>query len=137
MGTRLRSGWILYLAWSFTGCGMLPVGEVAHHTISTLTHSSVRTSDAGPVVIDLSERSDVSVSLKPFSSVLAAMPSGAFFGSSTLRLSQNGDGSIVVRSDGRSSSLLRGLDPSAVNPAVLPFLFPSCEVPANSVGVSY
>jgi hypothetical protein len=63
------------------------------------------------------------------SPLLTALPSGAFVGSSTLRLSQNGDGSISVLSDGGSISLLRGLDPALVNPAVRPYLFPSCDVP--------
>jgi hypothetical protein len=64
------------------------------------------------------------------------MPAGAFSGPSTLQLSKKGDGSISVLSDGRSVSLLRGLDPALVNPAVLPFLFPSCDVPVPPVRVS-
>ena len=93
-------------------------------------------SDTGPVASDSSERSAVPVSFHGPSPVLTAMPAAAFFGSSTLHLSKNGDGSISVLSDGRSVSLLRGLDPALVNPAVLPFLFPSCDVPVSPVGVS-
>ena len=63
------------------------------------------------------------------SPLLTALPAGDFFGSSTLRLSKNDDGSISLLSDGRSVSLLHGLDPALVNPAVRPFLFPSCDVP--------
>lgn len=128
MGIGLRLAWVFCLAWSSTACGMFPVWNVAHQTIGSLAHSPVRRSDAGPVVIDSSERSGVSGSLTAFSSVLTVMPTGGLFSSPTLRLSQNGDGSIAVLSDDRSASLLRGLDPALVNPAMLPFLFPSCDV---------
>ena len=47
---------------------------------------------------------------------------------SSLRLVQYDGGSILLRSDSRSESLLQGLDPSLVHPAVRPFLFPSCDV---------
>ena len=49
---------------------------------------------------------------------------------SSLRLVQYDGGSILLRSDSRSESLLQGLDPSLVHPAVRPFLFPSCDVSA-------
>lgn len=45
-----------------------------------------------------------------------------------IRLVQHDDGSVAVYSGGRSASLLRGIDPALINPAVLPFLFPSCTV---------
>jgi hypothetical protein len=47
---------------------------------------------------------------------------------SSLRLVQDDGGSILLHSDRRSGSLLQGLDPSLVHPAVRPFLFPSCDV---------
>jgi hypothetical protein len=56
---------------------------------------------------------------------------GAFLGSATLGMSKNGDGSIAILSDGRCVYLLRGLDPARVNPAVIPFLFPFCNVQAT------
>lgn len=133
MGIRFRLAWVLCFAWSFTACGIFPVGDDAHQTIGSFARSPVRTSDAGPVVIDSGQRFGV----KESSAVLTAMPVGVFLGSSTLRLSQNGDGSIAVRSAGRSLSLLRGLDPALVNSAVLPFLFPSCDVPVTPAGVSH
>ncbi len=47
---------------------------------------------------------------------------------SSLRLVQDDGGSILLHSDRRSESLLQGLDPSLVHPAVRPFLFPSCDI---------
>jgi hypothetical protein len=47
---------------------------------------------------------------------------------SSLRLVQDDGGSILIHSDRRSESLLQGLDPLLVHPAVRPFLFPSCDV---------
>lgn len=46
---------------------------------------------------------------------------------SSVRLVQDDGGSILIHSDPRSGSLLQGLDPSLVHPAVRPFLFPSCD----------
>ena len=90
-----------------------------------------RASDTGPVAGHSSERFGAPVSFHEPSPVLTAMPAATFFGSSTLRLWKNGDGSISVLSDGRSVSLLRGRDPALVNPAMLPFLFPSCDGPVS------
>jgi hypothetical protein len=53
---------------------------------------------------------------------------GTAWGVSSLRLVQDDGGSILIRSDRRSESLLQGLDPSLAHPAVRPFLFPSCDV---------
>ena len=53
---------------------------------------------------------------------------GAAWHVSSLRLVQDDGGSILLHSDRRSESLLQGLDPSLVHPAVRPFLFPSCDV---------
>lgn len=47
---------------------------------------------------------------------------------SSLRLVQDDGGSILLHSDRRFGGLFRGLDPSLVDPAVRPFLFPSCNV---------
>lgn len=137
MGIAIRLVCAFSLAWSFTACGMLSVGDVAHQTIPFLAPSPIRTSNAGPVIIDSSGRSGASGSFNDPSMILTTMPAGVFFGSSTLHLSQNEDGSISVLSDSRSVSLLRGLDPALVNPAVLPFLFPSCDVPLSLVGIAH
>jgi len=136
MGIWCRVVVVLSLAWSLTACARLPVGDVAHRAIPSLALSPIRTSDAGPVAIGSGDRSAVRVAFKAPSPVLTALPAAAFFGPSTLRLSKNGDGSISVLSDSRSVSLLGGLDPALVNPAVLPFLFPFCEAPAAPAGVS-
>jgi hypothetical protein len=137
MGIWFRLAWVLSLACSLTACAALPPGVVVHQTTLSLTSSPIRASDAGPVVSDSSERSALPVTVHGPSPVLTAMPAAAFFGSSTLHLSKNEDGSISVLSDGRSVSLLRGLDPALVNPAVLPFIFPSCDVLVSPVGVSH
>ena len=137
MGIGFRLAWVLCLAWSLTACATFPVGDISHQTISSLALSPIRASDAGLVVSSSNDRVGGSASPNAPSTVLTAMPAGVFFSSSTLHLSKNGDGSISVLSDGRSSSLLRGLDPALVNPAVLPFLFPSCDVPVSPVGVAH
>mgnify|MGYP001588884881 CR=1 FL=1 len=131
MGIWFRLVWGLSLAWSFTACARLPLGDVPHQTIPSLTLSPIQGSDAGVVANNSSDRSGIPVSFRETSTLLTARPAADFFGSSTLRLSKNGDGSISVHSDGGSVSLLRGLDPALVNPAVRPFLFPSCDVPTS------
>jgi hypothetical protein len=137
MGIWFRLACAFTLAWSLTACAALPTGVVVHQRTLSLTSSPIRASDASPVASDSSERSAVPVLFHGPAPVLTAIPAAAFFGSSTLHLSQNGDGSISVLSDGRSVSLLRGLDPALVNPAVLPFIFPSCDVLVSPVGVSH
>jgi hypothetical protein len=132
IGCRLALGFSL--AWSLTACAGLSVGEVAHQTFPSLALSPMRASTAGTLAGDSRDR--FAAPMDESSPLLTAMPTGAFLGSSTLRLSKNGDGSISVLSDGRSVSLLSGLDPALVDPAVRPFLFPSCEVPESPVGVS-
>ena len=129
MGIAFRLALVSCLAGSLTACATFPIGDISHQAISSLALSPIRASDAGLVVINSSGRPAGAASPNASSTVPTAMPAGAFFGSSTLHLSKNGDGSISVLSDGRSSSLLRGLDPALVNPAVLPFLFPSCDAP--------
>jgi len=130
MGIWCRLVLVLFLAWSLAACASLRLGDVPHQTIPSLTLSPIRASNAGPLAGDSGDRSGIPVSFHETSPILTAIPAGAFFGSSALHLSKNGDGSISVVSDGRSVSLLHGLDPALVNPAVLPFLFPSCDVPA-------
>jgi len=129
MDITFRWAWVLFLTWSLTACAGLSVGDVAHQAMPSLALSPIRASNAGPLAIDSGYRSGIPVSFHEPSPVLTAMPVGIFFGPSTLRLSKNGDGAISVVSDGRPVSLLHGLDPALVNPAVLPFLFPSCDVP--------
>ena len=109
----LWRGMALFLSfmWSLTACTGFPVGTAR---------------------IESSGRSAFPGALQESSMRLTAQPVSASFGSSTLRLSKNGGGSISIHSDGRSVSLLQGLDPTLVNPAVLPFLFPSCTVPVSS-----
>jgi hypothetical protein len=122
---RLALG--LSLVWSLTACAGLSVGEAAHQTVPSL--SPMRAFTAGPLAGD--SRARFAVPINESSPLLTALPAGDFFGASTLRLSKNGDGSVSVLSDGGFVSLLRGLDPALVNPAVRPFLFPSCDVPVT------
>lgn len=76
----------------------------------------------------------IPVSSKPLmedegtSTSLLRSVTGAAWHVSSLRLVQDDGGSILIHSDRRSESLLQGLDPSLVHPAVRPFLFPSCDV---------
>ncbi|MDP1945999.1 MAG: hypothetical protein Q8L77_00735 [Nitrospirota bacterium] len=128
---RLAS--VLCLVWSFTACAGLSIGDLAHQTIPSLALSPIQASIAGPVA---SDQSAVSVSFNEPSMVLVAMPAGAFFSASSLYLSQNENGSIAIHMNGRSFSPLRGLDPALVNPDLLPFLFPSCDVPAVPLDVT-
>ncbi|TKB71173.1 MAG: hypothetical protein E8D46_17550 [Nitrospira sp.] len=134
MGIWLRLVWGLSVVWSLTACAGFPLGDVSHQTIHSLALSPMRASTVGPLAGDYRGRFAVPVPMDESSSLLTVLPTGDFFGSSTLRLSKNEDGSVSVLSDGRPGSLLRGLDPALVNPAVRPFLFPSCEVPANTLG---
>lgn len=129
MGMAVRLAMVLCLAGSLTACTTFPVGDISHRTIPSLSLSPLGASDAGLVVNNSNDRPGGSASPNAPPTVLTAMPAGIFIASSMLHLSKNGDGSISVLSDGRSGSLLRGLDPALVNPAVLPFLFPSCDAP--------
>jgi hypothetical protein len=130
MGFWFRLVWGLSLVWSLAACARLPLGDVPHQTIPSLMLSPVRALGADSVAGDSSSRSAIPTSFHEPSMLLTVRPAADFFGSSTLRLSKNGDGTISVLSDGGSVSLLRGLDPALVNPAVRPFLFPSCDAPA-------
>lgn len=80
---------------------------------------------SSPVMIPISSRpftEDEGTSTTLFRSV-----TGAARYVSSVHLNQDDAGSILLHSDRRSESLLQGLDPSLVHPAVRPFLFPSCD----------
>lgn len=64
------------------------------------------------------------------------LPAGSELSASSITLSTNADGSVSLHTNGGSVSTLRGLDPALVNPDLLPFLFPSCDVPAVLLGVA-
>ena len=136
MGIWLSMAWILYLIGSITACAGSSISKFAHQTIPSRVLSLPQTSVAGPVASDSSDRSAIPVSFHEPSMVLTAMPAVAFFSASSLYLSQNEDGSIAIHTNGGSVSTLRGLDPVLVNPDLLPFLFPSCDVPAVLLGVA-
>ncbi len=78
-----------------------------------------------PVVIPVSSR-PLTEDEGESTSVLRSV-TGVAWHVSSLRLVQDDGGSILLHSDRRSGSLLQGLDPSLVHPAVRPFLFPSCD----------
>lgn len=132
MGVWFRLAWGLCLALSFTACTAFPPAKMVHQTSVPTVFSPSGVSDTDPVASGPSHRSDVPVSRNEPLAVLTAMPTGAFDSIATFHLSQNRDGSISVLSGGRPDSLLKGLDPALVNLAVLPFLFPSCNVPPSS-----
>ena len=123
MGRWFRLAWVLSLAGLFSACGVFPSAEVVHQASFAL-------------IIDSGNRSAGPVISKEPAMALIAIPTGVFFGSFPLHLEQNGERSISALSDGRHLSLLRGLDQSLVNPDLLPFLFPSCDVPALPLGVT-
>ena len=54
----------------------------------------------------------------------------------SISLVRHPDGSLSVHSESRFVSPMQGLDPSLVNPDLLPFLFPSCDGPPVPVGVA-
>lgn len=130
MAIDFRILWMLILVVSVTGClnvgvrdlpqgAVLPLGSPSlysgarvfsfDHDVETLTSS--RFPAAGR-----------SVGFSMF-------PSRNDFLPSPVRFSRNSDGSVSLHSEGRPVSLLHGLDPALVDPALLPFLFPSCDVP--------
>ena len=78
-----------------------------------------------PVVISVSSR-PITEDAGESTNLLRSVTGAAWYISS-VRLAQDDGGSILIHSDPRSGSLLQGLDPSLVHPAVRPFLFPSCE----------
>lgn len=103
-----------------TGCLSFDRREVVPAMVLALLSS--------PVVIPVSSNpltEDEGASTTLFRSV-----TGAARHVSSVHLNQDDAGSILLRSDRRSGSLLHGLDPSLVHPAVRPFLFPSCDVTA-------
>lgn len=70
------------------------------------------------------------------SSIFLPLPAGSDGLASSITLSTNADGSVSVHAIGRFVSPLRGLDTSLVNPDLLPFIFPSCDVSAVLLGVT-
>mgnify|MGYP001596325483 CR=1 FL=1 len=102
----------------FTGCLQLDRRDVLPVTALGLVSL--------PVVIPVSSR-PITEDEGESTSLLRSV-TGAAWHVSSLRLVQDDGGSILIHSDRHSESLLQGLDPSLVHPAVRPFLFPSCEV---------
>ena len=125
-----QSAWMcaLLLLWLLTGCagmGDLPRTTFFSRPPSLMTPMTVERDKLSGHVSDRDAPSSVKNSgfLMPVSLDL-------FLPSSAPLLSQHGDGSVSIRSDGRRLPFSPGLDPADVNPAVLPFLSPSCDVPA-------
>ncbi len=103
-----------------TGCLHLDRRDVLPVTVLGLVSS--------PVVIPVSSRSlmeDEGASTGLFRSM-----TGIAWHVSSLRLVQDDGGATFLQSESRSGSMLEGLDPSLVHPAVRPFLFPSCDLSA-------
>ena len=53
----------------------------------------------------------------------------------SISLEQRRNGTILVRTMNGFASPLRGLDPALVRPDLIPFLFPSCEVPFSPASI--
>lgn len=96
-----RSCWILVFVWMLAGC--LQTG-----------------------LSDFSSTSSV-VALGP-SPDLHMRPVANNVAGASISLWQRHDGTTAVRTVSGSASLLHGLDPLQLDPSVLPFLFPSCNV---------
>jgi hypothetical protein len=103
-----------------TGCLQLDRQDVLPATVLDLVSS--------PVAIPVSSR-PLTEDAGESTSLLRSV-TGTAWHVSSLRLVQDDGGSILLHSDRRSGSLLQGLDPSLVHPAVRPFLFPSCDLSA-------
>lgn len=132
-----RALWFVLVTWMLTGCMMLPTSTLPRATVLPLPSPSI---SSNTQVLSYSHGAG-NHSTSPFqgagnSAASLVRHAEPVWSLSSISLSQNGDGSMSVHSAGRPVSLLRGLDPALVNPAVLPFLFPSCDVPVPPVGVS-
>ena len=125
VGSRIL--FMLFLVMSLTSCLKVSMSDVPSVSFG---------SQVLPLSPDVSAH--ISSNYSDFGSpaVFVLFPVGNERSTSTIRLSKSGGGSVSVHSAGRPASLLRGLDPALVNPAVLPFLFPSCDVPASYAGVA-
>lgn len=127
-----RAFWLQLFAWTLTGCMTLPTSAVPRATVLPLSSPSISSNtQVHPVAHEADSRSSFGLSGTGNSPLFLARPARNAWSSSPIGLSQNGDGSVSIRSDGRPVFLLRGLDPALVNPAVLPFLIPSCEAPLS------
>lgn len=127
---RILCALILFVSLTFTGCLNVGVRDLSQG-VSLPLGSPALSSD--PYVIPFAHDVETLTSsrLPATESVvgLSMFPSGRDFVPSPVRFSRNSDGSISLHSDGSPVSLLHGLDPALVDPALLPFLFPSCDVP--------
>lgn len=128
---------MLILAASFTGCLSVGIHEVPQGTVLSLAAASLASNAQAPW-LSHSEIPQPALG-RPGSgnlSLFFPLPAGSDLLSSSVTLSASIDGSISIHAIGRSVSPLRGLDPSLVNPDLLPFLFPSCDVPAVALDVA-
>ena len=128
---------MLILAASSTGCLSVGIHDAPQGTVIPFASPSIASNaqaswfSYGEIPQPAPGRPDTANSL-----LFLALPAGIDLSSSAVTLSANADGSISVHAIGRSVSPLRGLDPSLVNPDLLPFLFPSCDVPAVLLDVT-
>ena len=128
---------MLILAASSTGCLSVGIHDAPHGTALPLAVPSIASNaqaswfSYGEIPQPAPGRPDTANSL-----LFLALPAGSDVSSSSVTLSANADGSISVHANGRSVSPLQGLDPSLVNSHLLPFIFPSCDVPAVALDVA-
>lgn len=108
----------------FTACSLLPPSAVPTSTLRPLL--STPSDLVGPSAPITSQSASAFPVLRR-GPIVPPTPAVQRSDAPPIGLRQNGDGSITLRSDVRSSSLLHGLDPSLIDPAVLPFLYPSCD----------
>lgn len=135
IGSRIL--YMVMLGASPIGCMSVGIHEAPQGTVLPLSAPSIA-SNAQSFLLSHRETPQPALG-RPgagSSSVFLRPPAGSDVSSSSVTLSTNDDGSISIHAIGRSVSPLRGLDPSLVNPDLLPFLFPSCDVPAVLLGVT-
>jgi hypothetical protein len=124
--------WMLILVVSFTGCLNVGVRDLSSEAMLPLGSPSFASgSQVIPFIHDVETHTPSRFAAAGRSVGFSMFPSGKDFLPSLVRFSRNSDGSVSLHSEGRPLSLLHGLDPALVDPALLPFLFPSCDVPVQ------
>jgi hypothetical protein len=123
-----RSCWILCLASMLAGCFQTGLGDKSSAGKAFYVSSSIIDSAPGlPIVPLVSSRLPAGVSVRWLS--LDVLPPAAHEPVwPSITLVQRRDGGVVLRAKNASASMLQGLDPFQLDPAVLPFVLPTCSV---------
>ena len=137
MAVGFRILCVLILIASLSSCLSVGLHDAPLGTALPLASASIASSSHAPLVFhEEILQPALGHSGAKSSDAFLLLSAGSELSASSITLSANADGSISVHANGRSVSPLRGLDPSLVNPDLLPFLFPSCDVPSVLFGVT-